>query len=297
MADDKRAEAMKKAIAEADAANAAGSKKKEPSSGSGKADILKQVQGHAGKGVGEAKKMVGKLWGHKTGRIGIFAVLGVFALIVLVSIFSGISGHVENLPVSYEMSDAVLCAYEDPTKQFEYAYDAYVEITNTGESNIYAKDMSFMIQDGNGDRVMIDNSISAFPAVIEPGEKGYLFNRFGTELKNVYDPEMELFLVPTFSIMRAEAAPRKYAVENVKISQGPDGQVMTGSVVNDTGDEVQTMYVVGVCYNEDGRCIGISGQFLNNVEPHVSVNVTFDPMTMIAAWKNAKVVDYVVYAY
>ena len=72
---------------------------------------------------------------------------------------------------------------------------------------------------------------------------------------------------------------------------------MTGSVVNDTGDEVQTMYVVGVCYNEDGRCIGISGQFLNNVEPHVSVNVTFDPMTMIAAWKNAKVVDYVVYAY
>ena len=294
MADDKRAEAMRKAIEESNAQQAS---EKKAASGGGSSDKLQQLKGQASKGAGVAVSKLKQLWGHKVGRIGLCAVAGVLVLLIAVSALSGITGKIEELPVVYEMTDAILCAYEDVSTGSGYAYDAYVEITNTGDSNIYAKDMSFMVQDEDGNRIMIDNDISAFPAIIAPGEKGYLFNHFGKELTGVYDPEMDLYLVPTYQILRAEATPHHYPVDNVQISQGAMGQKMTGAVTNDTAKEVSSMYVVGVCYNADGHCTGISGTFLQNVEPHVSVNVSFDPMTMIRAWRNEQVVDYMIYAY
>lgn len=154
-----------------------------------------------------------------------------------------------------------------------------------------------MIQDEDGNRVMIDDAISVFPAIIAPGEKGYIFNRFGTELTGVYDPDMELYLVPSYSVEEADAALHEFPVDNVKVSEGDLGQKMTAQVTNDTQDEVKSMYVVGVCYNADGHCVGISGSFVENVEPHVSVNVSFDPMTMVRPWRNEQIVDYMIYAY
>lgn len=282
--------AMKKAVEEADAANEAASKKKRVSSSPSRIPSLFDLR----------DMVVARffsLWKQKQGRIIIIAAGGLLVLLILISILSSLFSAPAGSSVSYTMSDAILCVYEDDDVKSGYAYDAYVEITNTGKSSIYAKDMSFMIQDEDGNRVMIDDAISVFPAIIAPGEKGYIFNRFGTELTGVYDPDMELYLVPSYSVEEADAAPHEFPVDNVKISEGDLGQKMTAQVTNDTQDEVKSMYVVGVCYNADGHCVGISGSFVENVEPHVSVNVSFDPMTMVRPWRNEQIVDYMIYAY
>lgn len=281
--------AMKKAVEEADAAKEAASKKKRVSSSSRIPSLF------------DLRDMVvvrfSSLWKQKQGRIIIIAAGGLLVLLILISILSSLFSVPAGSSVSYTMSDAILCVYEDDDVKSGYAYDAYVEITNTGKSSIYAKDMSFMIQDEDGNRVMIDDAISVFPAIIAPGEKGYIFNRFGTELTGVYDPDMELYLVPSYSVEEADAALHEFPVDNVKVSEGDLGQKMTAQVTNDTQDEVKSMYVVGVCYNADGHCVGISGSFVENVEPHVSVNVSFDPMTMVRPWRNEQIVDYMIYAY
>lgn len=282
--------AMKKAVEEADAAKEAASKKKRVSSSPSRIPSLFDLR----------DMVVARffsLWKQKQGRIIIIAAGGLLVLLILISILSSLFSAPAGSSVSYTMSDAILCVYEDDDVKSGYAYDAYVEITNTGKSSIYAKDMSFMIQDEDGNRVMIDDAISVFPAIIAPGEKGYIFNRFGTELTGVYDPDMELYLVPSYSVEEADAAPHEFPVDNVKISEGDLGQKMTAQVTNDTQDEVKSMYVVGVCYNADGHCVGISGSFVENVEPHVSVNVSFDPMTMVRPWRNEQIVDYMIYAY
>lgn len=282
--------AMKKAVEEADAAKEAASKKKHVFSSPSRIPSLFDLR----------DMVVARffsLWKQKQGRIIIIAAGGLLVLLILISILSSLFSAPAGSSVSYTMSDAILCVYEDDDVKSGYAYDAYVEITNTGKSSIYAKDMSFMIQDEDGNRVMIDDAISVFPAIIAPGEKGYIFNRFGTELTGVYDPDMELYLVPSYSVEEADAAPHEFPVDNVKISEGDLGQKMTAQVTNDTQDEVKSMYVVGVCYNADGHCVGISGSFAENVEPHVSVNVSFDPMTMVRPWRNEQIVDYMIYAY
>lgn len=290
MAEDKRAEAMRKAIEE--------SNKKH-----GKADAapkskfnLKTLTETHGDKIDGAKDQIGKIWQNKTGKLAIIAGGSILFLIILVSIISGSSSKIQEAPVQYEISDAILCVYEADTFS-GYAYDAYVEITNTGSSNIYARDVQFMVQDQEGSRIMIDKNIRTFPAVIEPGQKGYLFNQFGTELTGVYASDLTLRLVPSFSMMRAEKVPYSYPVDKVTIGYGVSGQKMMCQLTNNTPNLVDSIYCVGLTYNTDGRCTGISGTFLTAVEGHVTVNVQFDPMTMIRPWRNSKVADYLVRAY
>ena len=292
MAEDKRAEAMRRAVAEA-TGKSAGS----DNSGKSKNKLnLKELSEKHGDKINGIKDKFLELWENKTGRLAIIAAGGILLLIIFASIISSGSSKVQDAPVQYKISDAVLCVYEADTGS-GYAYDAYVEITNTGSSNIYARDAQFMVQDHEGSRIMIDKNIRAFPAVIEPGQKGYLFNQFGTELTGVYAKDLTLSLIPAFAMVRAEKVPYSYPVSNVTVGYGSLGQKMACQLTNNTANLQESIYCVGLTYNKDGRCTGISGTFLTGVEAHVTVNVQFDPMTMIRPWRNEQVVDYLVRAY
>ena len=292
MADDKRAEAMRRAVAEA---TGKGSGSDDGAKSKGKLNLKELSEKHGDKIDGIKDKFL-ELWGNKTGRLAIIAAGGIFLLIILASIVSSSSSRVQEAPVQYSISDAILCVYEADTNS-GYAYDAYVEITNTGSSNIYARDVQFLVQDQKGNRIMIDKNIRTFPAVIEPGQKGYLFNQFGTELTGVYANDLTLSLIPAFAMVRAEKVPYSYPVTNVTVGYGSRGQKMVCQLTNDTHSMQESIYCVGLTYNKDGRCTGISGTFLTGVEAHVTVNVQFDPMTMIRPWRNEQVVDYLVRAY
>ena len=294
MADDKRAEAMRKAVEES---NKKHGKKDGSSAGAGKGsklDIKALADKHGDKVAGVKDKAI-ELWHNKTGRLAIIVAGCVLLLLIIASAISNGASRVQDAPVQYKISDAILCVYEADTAS-GYAYDAYVEITNTGSSYIYPRDISFAIQDSETNRLMIDKQINFMPAVIAPGQKGYLF-KFGTELTGVYSPELTFNLVPSFNVMRAEKAPHSYPVDHVTIGYGMSGQKMVCQLSNDTAKFAESIYCVGLTYNDAGHCTGISGTFLLNVEPHVNVNVQFDPMMMIRPWRNQRVVDYAVYAY
>ena len=222
-------------------------------------------------------------------------------LLIVVSIFSSISNKAVSSPAQYEVSNSILNVYENKDVPSGYSYDAYVEITNTGSSNLYVKDMSFKLETENGERLLIDKNINVFPAIIAPGEKGYIYNRFGTELTGLWESYVndnkEIFLVPSFTVMRSDAMPHNYPVSELTVGRSSRGQTISAQVENDTAKSASSIYVVAVVYNEKGYCCGISGQFLRNVEPHVKVNVQFDPLNMVRAWRNETITDYMVFAY
>ena len=288
MADDKRAEAMRRAIADSDA--------QKSSSKPAKSNPLKEKLQIPG-GTEGIKDSISKFIGSKLGKITVGAVAGVILLLIVVSVFSGISKKTISAPAQFEISDSIMNVYEDSSVPSGYAYDAFVELTNTGNSNMYVKDLSFKIEADDGTRIMIDNNINSFPAIVPPGEKCYIYNRFGTELTGVWDASRKLSLVPTFTVMRSDALPHNYPVTNLTIGRSAKGQTISATVENDTSKNVSSIYVVAVVYNEDGRCCGISGQFIRNVEPHVKVNVQFDPINMIRSWRNQTIVNYTVMAY
>lgn len=294
MSDDKRAEAMRKAIADSDAQKSSSSN---PSKGS-KFNLKDKVKIPGGsEGI---KDSFAKLWGSKMGKIGIGVFAGVILLIIVVSIFSNISNKATSTPAEYEISNSIINVYENKDVPSGYSYDAYVEITNTGSSNIYVKDMSFKIVSADkNEHIMTDTNIKAFPAIIAPGEKGYIFNRFGTEVTGIWSADVPLALSPTFTVMRSDALPYEYPWEesSVKIEKTDHGQVMSMRVSNDTAQKASSMYVGVAVYNAKGYCIGISEKFLYDVEPHTIKNVQFDPLTIVRAWKNEDITNYMIFAY
>ena len=291
MADDKRAEAMRRAIAESDA------QKNQESDKSGSGKKIGNVSLNFGKYIDMIKTKFLDVWHMKFGKIGILGVLTALVLLIVVSTISGVSSEKHFAPASYEISDSIICAYENPSVRSGYSYDAYVEITNTGDSNIYAKDMSFSIQDEDGNVVMVDPDISVFPVIIQPGEKGYIFNQFGKELLGVTSSEQTLSLVPTFAVVNAENVAHTYPVSEFSAERVGSQYVLSGSVMNDTDEVVPSMYVMIATYGSDGRCNGLTGQFVENVGANSKEMVTFDSLNMIRPWRTAEITDYMVYAY
>ena len=134
--------------------------------------------------------------------IPVFIVL----VIILVVISSATSGTGSVSASSYEVTDSVLCAYETDKTKSGFAYDAYVEVTNTGDNFIYLTDAMLLVQDENENRIVLDDAASVFPAVIAPGEKGYIYNTFGRDLENVKEPGEVVTLQPSFVVKSAQAA-------------------------------------------------------------------------------------------
>lgn len=309
MADDKRAEAMRLAVEESNKTHGKASDTKKSRFHNSDAKVasdsngqtgskfnVKSLVSNPGDHIGHLKDKFLELWSNKIGRLAIIVAGSVLFLIIVVSVFSKGSTKLQEAPAQYEITDAVLCVYEADNAA-GYAYDAYVEITNTGSSNLYATDIQFTIRDNDGSRIMIDKNIRTFPVIVAPGEKGYLFNQFGTELTGVYEPDLELSLVPEFKVLKSAQLPYNYPVGNVTVGYGVAGQRLVCQLKNDTPDMASSIYCVALTYDPDGRCTGISGTSLTNVEAHEIVNVQFNPLTMIRPWKNSKIADYVVHAY
>lgn len=274
--DDK--EAMRRAVAEADAARAKRSSVKESSEdGSFPSRLFSTMRAFAEGAVSSLSSRF-----SVSRRVIFLGAGGLLLLFILFAVLAASSSQ-GSLPAQYAVSGSVLCAYEDADSPSGYSYDAYVEITNTGKSSFYVTDPSFVIADETGASVLSDNEISMFPSVIAPGEKGYLFV-FGHTLSGIQDASRELLLYPSYSVSSTDAAMHSYPVEQAVFSDG----ALHGQVMNDTDTLASSLYAVGFCYNSDGYCIGISGVFLDDLPAHGTAEISI-PMTMIRAWRTEPV--------
>lgn len=296
MEDDKRAEAMRRAIAESDALRAKSAKSvKSDGSSSGK---MKQVMGPVKKYAGKAKDFILKLWVTTAGKVGLIAGAVVILLLIGSSMFSSGTDKTQAVKPTYEITDAGLSVYENPSVPSGYSYDAYIEVKNTGTTGLYLKDIMFLVETESGDRMALDSHINIFPAVIEPGQTGYLFNTFGTAVEDgVPQVGQALRMQPKFVVSKSEASPHRYDVKDVSLlPKDEGGYALSCNVVNDTNAMVSMMHAVVIVYDQNGHCIGISSGFLSNVGAMSSALLRLD-ITMMAGKQNELIADYAILVY
>ena len=128
-----------------------------------------------------------------------------------------------------------------------------IEIENTGSEDLYLSSSKYDLEDANGKLVASGTSLSAYPQVVSPGEKGYFYEA------NILDNpvEGELKLLPRLDIEKAKVDNTRYAVSDVEISEDQYGYLKAMGRVENTTDEAESMvYVVVILKDANGAPIG-----------------------------------------
>ena len=100
-----------------------------------------------------------------------------------------------------------------------------VEITNTGTTNLYLSSGSYDLEDASGNLIGSKTMVSAYPSVLAPGEKGYMYEE--TILDDTTDGE--LIVLPREDIEEAKVELIRFPVTDTKISNGNYGRVKMNS--------------------------------------------------------------------
>ena len=182
--------------------------------------------------------------------------------------------------LSYEITDTNFIYYVNSIGSTEYY--GYVEILNTGNTNIYLKDCTFDLEDNNGHLLQSDSFISSCPDIIAPGEKGYFYNGLGaTVIDESVSLENGIKLVPQYSLEKATREFTDYDVSDTDMRTDDFGNVkITGRISNNTGEDVNMIYVQFLYYDANGKVIAISGT--NVLDLTAGSTKSFEGSTMFA---------------
>lgn len=185
-------------------------------------------------------------------------------------------------------SDEVL--YEITDTNFEYytnsiggvEYYGYVEITNTGDNNLYLDKAIFDLEDNDGHLLQSDDFISSAPSVIKPGEKGYFYNGLGSNMIDEgVSTDNGIKLVPQITIKQATGEPVRYEVTDTDLREEEySGLKVTGRVINNTDEGVSYLYLNVIFYDANGKVLGITGTSVSDLA--AGNKASFECTTMFA---------------
>ena len=143
---------------------------------------------------------------------------------------------------------------------------AFVEIENTGTTNLYLHDGKFDIEDNNGHLLKSEGLISTCPNVILPGERGYFYENY-IDLTEV-DTSNGLVFAPHYKVEEARYDVVDYEVSDLGIREDSifDCKV-SGRITNTKNEEINLIYVNVIFYDQNDNVIGISGTNLTDIQP------------------------------
>ena len=182
----------------------------------------------------------------------------------------------------YEQTDIKCMIYGEGADR---RYEMVVEITNTSDKPLYLDGRSFDLEDTTGHLLQTDDMISTAPDVILPGEKGYFYNQFGSSI-GVDNPNEDIVFIPKYTVKEARTIPHDYPVSDISFRSDDWGYTMVGRVQNDTDDPDLYVYANVIYYDAEGKCMGITGTNIYDIEPgdtqsfeisSMSIQNTFDP--------------------
>ena len=192
-------------------------------------------------------------------------------------------------------ADIVKFDISESTFEDGYRYEAIVEVENTGNSNIYITGTSFDIEDANKHLIQSDNIISCCPDVIKPGEKGYLYNQFGTSLDGVTDIK-GLQLVPQYVVKTTTQTPQEYEVSDISLKDDTFGVKAVGRVTNGTDKDQSYLYIQILYYDADQNILGISGTSITDFLAGRTVSFEISGMNLPDGLTVDQIADYKVIA-
>ena len=197
---------------------------------------------------------------------------------------------------SYEVTNTNFGYYTNSIGDIEYY--GYVEILNTGSTNLYLDDCTFDLEDNDGHLLQSDDFIFSSPDIIAPGEKGYFYNGLGSNLidKNV-SMDNGIKLVPNFKVEEARGEIVDYDISDTDMRTDDYGEIkITGRITNNTDQDDSLVSIALILYDSEGKVLAITGTSVMDL-PAGSTQ-SFEGSTMFAddAAAPDKVASYAVVA-
>lgn len=179
--------------------------------------------------------------------------------------------------MAYEITDTSFNYYTNSIGRVNYY--GYVEISNTGGTNIYLKDCTFDLEDNDGHLLQSDSFISNCPDVIAPGEKGYFYNSLGaTQIDKDVSLDNGIKLVPNYKLEEARGDIVDYDISDTALRQDNFGNPkVTGRITNTSDEDIGLIYVQVLFKDATGKVLAIQGTNVTDVS--VGSTASFEAST------------------
>lgn len=172
-----------------------------------------------------------------------------------------------------------------------------VEITNTGSDNLYLSAGAYDLEDSSGNLIAAQSSVSCFPNVLAPGEKGYMYE------ETTLDAEFagELTVIPHFDVKTATVDLIRFDTSDLSLKNtkyfgvGAQGRLMNNT---ETAIEDEMIYVVVVLYDENNLPVGLEFDILDSsIQPGEKIGFETSALSMPDSVNVESVASTIVYAY
>lgn len=176
----------------------------------------------------------------------------------------------ENAGMSYQVTDTSFNYYTNSIGDIEYY--GFVQIQNTGTTNIYLEDCKFDLEDNDGHLLQTDDMISTCPDIIAPGETGYFYNSFGSIDEGV-SLDNGVNLVPNYTVEEASGDIVDYDLSDLDFRAGDLGYpTVTGRITNNTTRDDSYLYVNVVFYDANGKTLAVTGTSVTDLNAGSTVS-------------------------
>lgn len=195
--------------------------------------------------------------------------------------------------VSYEITDSRARTW---TNRIGSVWvQTIIEIKNTGTTNLYLSSGSYDLEDASGKLVASQKMVSAYPNVLAPGEKGYMYEE--TTLNEAVDGE--LTVLPHEDVEEATVDLIRFPVTDVEISNDTYGSVkMLGRIENTSDEEESMIYIVAFLYDANGSCIGqMFTILLEDLAAGDKIGFEMSGFSLPDDITTETIADFVIYAY
>lgn len=171
-----------------------------------------------------------------------------------------------------------------------------VEIENTGTTDLYLSSGSCDLEDQDGNLVAVLDTVGAYPNVISPGEKGYMYEEKtldnysdNGELTAIVRPDIEESYIPNI----------RYDVTDVSLNDNQYGTVdVMGRLTCTSTDEESVSYAVVIFYDENHIPIAVnSTSILEDLNPNDKIGFEISGIILPEWITSDAVADYIIYAY
>lgn len=180
----------------------------------------------------------------------------------------------------------------------ERIYTGIVEITNTGDTNLYLKSCTFDLEDDKGHLLHTDDEyqIGESPNIIAPGEKGYFYNMTAGAFLEDFSIKNGVNLKPDVEVVEAKGDPTDFEVSDVSLTKDSFGPKITGRVKNTSDEEEDSLSVDVLYYNKSGKVIGIASGSVSDLKPGKKKSFEISGMNLSQKVKNGKYSKYKVFS-
>lgn len=171
-----------------------------------------------------------------------------------------------------------------------------VEIENTGTTDLYLSDGCCDLEDGNGTLIAALTNVSAYPEVLSPGEKGYMYE---TSILDNYSCDGELNVLARPDIEKANVENIRYEISDVSLNTNYWGTIDILGRLTCTSTQTESLsYVVATFFDNDHIPIGISFTIISeDLNPNDKIGFEVSGVRLPEYVTTDSVADYTIYAY